>query len=82
MGRVNALYSTPSIYTHAKLLQMNPGQSRLMTFSRKINVWMLYNLFLLVFHFNLFLKFEACTMPVMQIVEMHTGQDTLPVDQP
>ncbi|KAK7849235.1 alpha-mannosidase [Quercus suber] len=42
-GRVNALYSTPSIYTDAKLLQMNPGQSRLMTFSRKVNVWIMHH---------------------------------------
>ena len=38
------------------MLQMNPGQSRPMTFSREFNIWMLYNLFACCFTIQPFLK--------------------------
>ena len=64
------------------MLQMSPGQSRVMIFSREFNVWMSCNPFASSFPLNIFLKFEAFTLPDMQIVQMRTGQDTLLVDQP
>ena len=56
---VSMLYtlSHPYILMQSMLmLQMNPGQPRLMTFSCKFNVWMLYNLFSCCFQLQHFLK--------------------------
>ena len=54
---VSMLYTLPHPYILMQsMLQMNLGQPRLMTFSRKFNVWMLYNLFSCCFSLQPFLK--------------------------
>lgn len=63
------------------MLQMNHGQSRLMTSFREFNVY-LFGIFLCVCVYVCGIETEACPIPVMQIVLMLTGQGTSQVDQP
>lgn len=64
------------------MLQMNLGQSRLMTSFRK-STSALFLMFCSFLYFILVvIETEACPIPVMQIVLMLTGQDTSQADQP
>ena len=65
------------------MLLMKPGQSRMMTSFRELDVEILSTI--LFAFINLFLETIACMIAfiaVMQIVRMVTGQDTSPADQP